>query len=60
MFVGKNFLPQDDQSQYNVLVRTPEGTSLAATTNLARAHRAGDPQAARRGAHADDRRRQRR
>ncbi len=35
MFVGKNFLPKDDQSQYNVLVRTPEGTSLAATTNLA-------------------------
>ena len=35
MFVGKNFLPQDDQSQYNVLIRTPEGTSIAATTNLA-------------------------
>ena len=35
MFVGKNFLPNDDQSQYNVHVRTPEGTSLAATTNLA-------------------------
>ncbi|MBV9154869.1 MAG: efflux RND transporter permease subunit, partial [Acidobacteriaceae bacterium] len=34
MMVGKNFLPQDDQSQYNVLVRTPEGSSLAATTNL--------------------------
>jgi hydrophobic/amphiphilic exporter-1 (mainly G- bacteria), HAE1 family len=34
-FVGKNFLPQDDQSQFNVLVRTPEGTSLAATTNIA-------------------------
>jgi HAE1 family hydrophobic/amphiphilic exporter-1 len=33
--VGKNFLPDDDASQYNVLVRTPEGTSLAATTNLA-------------------------
>ena len=35
MFVGKNFLPQDDQSQYNVLIRTPEGSSLAATTNVA-------------------------
>jgi HAE1 family hydrophobic/amphiphilic exporter-1 len=35
MFVGKNFLPSDDQSQYNVLVRTPEGTSLAATTSVA-------------------------
>src|SRR6516225_9055846 len=34
MFVGKNFLPQDDQSQYNVLIRTPEGTSLAATTAI--------------------------
>jgi HAE1 family hydrophobic/amphiphilic exporter-1 len=33
--VGKNFLPQDDQSQYNVLIRTPEGSSLAATTALA-------------------------
>ncbi|HEX4167681.1 MAG TPA: efflux RND transporter permease subunit [Bryobacteraceae bacterium] len=35
MFVGKNFLPTDDQSQYNVLIRTPEGTSLAATTQIA-------------------------
>ena len=34
MFVGKNFVPVDDQSQFNVLIRTPEGTSLAATTNL--------------------------
>jgi hydrophobic/amphiphilic exporter-1 (mainly G- bacteria), HAE1 family len=34
MFVGKNFLPQDDQSQFNVLIRTPEGSSLAATANL--------------------------
>jgi hydrophobic/amphiphilic exporter-1 (mainly G- bacteria), HAE1 family len=32
--VGKNFLPDDDASQYNVIVRTPEGTSLASTTNL--------------------------
>jgi HAE1 family hydrophobic/amphiphilic exporter-1 len=35
MFVGKNFMPLDDQSQFNVLIRTPEGTSIAATTNLA-------------------------
>ena len=35
MLVGKNFLPADDQSQYNVLVRTPEGTSLASTTAMA-------------------------
>jgi HAE1 family hydrophobic/amphiphilic exporter-1 len=34
MFVGKNFLPADDQSQFNVLVRTPEGTSLASTTAI--------------------------
>ena len=34
MFVGKNFLPTDDQSQFNVLVRAPEGSSLAATTAL--------------------------
>ncbi len=34
MFVGKNFLPADDQSQYNVLIRTPEGTSLASTTQI--------------------------
>jgi hydrophobic/amphiphilic exporter-1 (mainly G- bacteria), HAE1 family len=34
MMVGKNFVPIDDQSQFNVLIRTPEGTSLAATTNL--------------------------
>ena len=33
--VGKNFLPADDQSQYNVLVRAPEGSSLAATNNIA-------------------------
>ena len=32
MLVGKNFLPSDDQSQFNVLIRTPEGTSLSATT----------------------------
>jgi outer membrane protein TolC len=34
MLVGKNFLPQDDQAQFNVLVRTPEGTSLAASTGV--------------------------
>jgi HAE1 family hydrophobic/amphiphilic exporter-1 len=35
MFVGKNFLPTDDQSQFNVLIRTPEGSSLATTANMA-------------------------
>ncbi len=34
MLVGKNFLPEDDKSQFNVLVRTPEGTSLPATAAL--------------------------
>jgi len=29
--VGKNFLPVDDQSQFEVSVRTPEGSSLGAT-----------------------------
>jgi HAE1 family hydrophobic/amphiphilic exporter-1 len=32
MFVGKNFLPVDDQSQFEVSVRAPEGYSLAATS----------------------------
>ncbi len=35
MLVSKNFIPQNDQAMYNVIVRAPEGTSLAATTNLA-------------------------
>jgi HAE1 family hydrophobic/amphiphilic exporter-1 len=33
-FVGKNFLPVDDQSQFEVTVRTPEGSTLAATSAL--------------------------
>jgi HAE1 family hydrophobic/amphiphilic exporter-1 len=33
-FVGKNFLPVDDQSQYEVSIRVPEGTSLQASTVL--------------------------
>ncbi|MBA3443222.1 MAG: efflux RND transporter permease subunit, partial [Pyrinomonadaceae bacterium] len=32
--VGKNFLPQDDESQFEVAVRTPEGTTLAATSTI--------------------------
>ena len=31
-FVGKNFLPVDDQAQFEVTVRAPEGSSLAATS----------------------------
>jgi HAE1 family hydrophobic/amphiphilic exporter-1 len=34
MLVAKNFFPQDDQSQFNIIYRTPEGTSLASTTYL--------------------------
>ncbi len=28
MFVGKNFLPVDDQSQFEINVRAPEGSTL--------------------------------
>jgi len=31
-FVGKNFLPVDDQSQFEVSARAPEGSSLAETS----------------------------
>lgn len=31
IFVGKNFLPVDDQSQFEVSIRAPEGYSLSAT-----------------------------
>ena len=34
MFVGKNFLPVDDQSQFEVTVRAPEGSSLGATSQV--------------------------
>ncbi|HZH35168.1 MAG TPA: efflux RND transporter permease subunit [Pyrinomonadaceae bacterium] len=34
MFVGKNFLPTDDQSQFEISIRAPEGYSLAATSQL--------------------------
>src|SRR5499427_4695322 len=33
-FVGKNFLPIDDQSQFELNVRAPEGYTLAATSAL--------------------------
>src|SRR5687767_11333418 len=35
MFVGKNFLPVDDQAQFEINVRAPEGFSLPATSTLA-------------------------
>jgi hydrophobic/amphiphilic exporter-1 (mainly G- bacteria), HAE1 family len=34
MLVGKNFLPVDDQSQYEISVRAPEGSTLASTSAL--------------------------
>src|SRR3712207_9477678 len=34
MFVGKNFLPVDDQSQFEVSVRAPEGYTLPAASAL--------------------------
>jgi len=33
--VNKNFLPQDDESQFEVTVRAPEGSSLEATQTVA-------------------------
>ncbi|MCA1619071.1 MAG: efflux RND transporter permease subunit, partial [Acidobacteria bacterium] len=35
MMVGKNFLPVDDQSQFEINFRAPEGSTLAATSALA-------------------------
>ncbi len=34
--IPKNFLPDDDESQYQVTARAPEGTSLEATRDIAR------------------------
>jgi HAE1 family hydrophobic/amphiphilic exporter-1 len=33
-FVGKNFLPVDDQSEFEVSVRAPEGSTLTATSAI--------------------------
>jgi HAE1 family hydrophobic/amphiphilic exporter-1 len=35
MLVGKNFLPVDDQAQFEINVRTPEGSTLSSTSALA-------------------------
>jgi hydrophobic/amphiphilic exporter-1 (mainly G- bacteria), HAE1 family len=35
MIIPKNFMPQDDRSEFQVNLRAPEGTSLAATENIA-------------------------
>jgi HAE1 family hydrophobic/amphiphilic exporter-1 len=34
MFVGKNFLPQDDESQFEVTVRAAEGSTVPATQTI--------------------------
>ena len=34
MLVGKNFLPVDDQSQFEINVRAPEGSTLSSTSAL--------------------------
>ncbi len=34
MMVGKNFLPVDDQSQFEVTVRAPEGSSIGGTAQI--------------------------
>jgi HAE1 family hydrophobic/amphiphilic exporter-1 len=35
MAIGKNFVPEDDRSEFQVTVRTPEGSGLAATLTVA-------------------------
>ncbi len=34
MSIGKDFLPQDDQSEFEILVRMPVGSSLSGTTSM--------------------------
>lgn len=34
LFIGKNFVPVDDRSEFSISVRTPEGASLAATESV--------------------------
>src|SRR5947199_825057 len=36
MMVGKDFLPQEDQSEFEITVRTPAGSSLEGTDTLMR------------------------
>ena len=53
MFVSKNFLPTDDQSQFNVLVRDAGGHFAGCDDGADGAHRAGYTRSARRAAHTD-------
>ena len=54
MLANKNFLPNDDQSEFEVGLRAPEGTSLEATEIIANRHRHADPPAAGGRLHAGD------
>ena len=47
MVANKNFLPNDDQSEFEVNLRAPEGTSLEATEIIANRIADADPAAAR-------------
>jgi hydrophobic/amphiphilic exporter-1 (mainly G- bacteria), HAE1 family len=37
MMIGKTMIPKDDQSQFNISIRLPEGSSLAETTKYSEA-----------------------
>ncbi len=52
MVANKNFLPNDDQAEFEVGVRAPEGTSLEATEIIANRIASTHPEAARRQLHA--------
>ena len=43
MIANKNFMPQDDQSEFEVNLRAPEGTSLEATEVIANRVANADP-----------------
>ena len=45
MVANKNFMPQDDQSEFEVNLRAAEGTSLESTEVLDQPHRQRDPAA---------------
>ena len=48
MVANKNFLPNDDQSEFEVGLRAPEGTSLEATEIIANRVATADPRSCRR------------
>ena len=47
MVANKNFLPNDDQSEFEVGLRAPEGTSLEATEIIANRIASADPASCR-------------